>query len=286
MRCPFRSRVPPTPARGSRRSTARRRRLGCGPVRRWGARAASSSLCYQSADQLYEREVVDWLRHEVVAAGGERPLPVSRHDARADRDDRRRQAEHPDRTHRLEAAHTGQPDIHQDEVWRFVRDELVRGLTVRRELDVVGPLEDLHEEIAVELGVLHDQKSPSHRTYPGSVDARRSGPWSGSTRVKVDPSPSALSAVTSPPSIRARRREMVRPSPVPRRARVLVESAWWNSSKILSSSSTGIPTPVSETSTRRRPSIVSALTTIVPSSVYFTALLTKFSRICLSLSGS
>ena len=49
--------------------------------------------------------------------------------------------------------------------------------------------------------------------------------------VKVDPLPSSLSTVRSPPSRRARLRLMESPSPVPPYWRVVLVSACWNSLK-------------------------------------------------------
>ena len=102
------------------------------------------------SDQLDQAHVVDRLRDEVVAAGLDRALPVTRHDERADRDDRHLEARLADRAHRVEAAHPGQADVHQDQVGPLAGRELDRGLAVGRQREIVGPLEDLHQQVAVE----------------------------------------------------------------------------------------------------------------------------------------
>src|SRR5262249_16220816 len=136
--------------------------------------------------------------------------------------------------------------------------------------------EDLHEEIQVEVAVLDDEQPLRHLLSPTSSSGRSS--------VNVDPTPRRLSTVRSPPSPRAKRLEIASPSPVPRPARATGGAGRGNSSKIRPSSSDPIPTPVSETRILRRPSAAAARTAIEPSSVYFTALLSRLRRICLSLS--
>ena len=64
------------------------------------------------------------------------------------------------------------------------------------------------------------------------------------------PVPTSLRASMPPPIISARRRAMVRPSPVPPKRRVVDTSACVNASKIASRRSAGIPTPVSCTTQR------------------------------------
>src|SRR4029453_14314859 len=103
---------------------------------------------------------------------------------------------------------------------------------------LVGALEDLDEQLPVQLRVLHDQERlphpPASRLRGSSSVAPR-----GRASVKVDPTPRELSTVTPPPSVRASRREIVSPRPVPGRVGEAGPSARWNSSKILPSSSAG-----------------------------------------------
>ena len=74
----------------------------------------------------------------------------------------------------------------------------------------------------------------------------------GSRIVKVEPSPSLLSTVISPPIISQKRFVMARPRPVPPKLRVVLSSACENSSKTWSIFSGGIPMPVSETEMRNQ----------------------------------
>jgi len=66
----------------------------------------------------------------------------------------------------------------------------------------------------------------------------------------VEPLPSSLCTMISPPSAWARRCEMVSPSPVPPKLRVVLWSACENDSKIEPSLSCAIPMPVSDTAMR------------------------------------
>ena len=95
-----------------------------------------------------------------------------------------------------------------------------------------------------------------------------------------------LSTVMSPPIARASCRLMESPSPVPSAGRVRDLSPCTNGSKIESSNGARIPRPVSFTSIRKvRPSTAQR-TSIHPRSVNFTALESRFSMICSTLSRS
>src|SRR5262249_56374780 len=109
-----------------------------------------------------------------------------------------------------------------------------RSFAVTRDVEPVALFEDLDEQVTVEVAVLQDQQAFLHAAT-SCTDVK------GSSSVKVEPAPSRLATVTSPPSVRARRREIVSPRPVPRLDRVLTVSARWNSSKIRPSSSSAIP---------------------------------------------
>ena len=56
-----------------------------------------------------------------------------------------------------------------------------------------------------------------------------------------------------PPSMRASSLEIDSPSPVPPYLRLVVPSACWNASKIISSLPAGMPMPVSRTANASRP---------------------------------
>ena len=71
--------------------------------------------------------------------------------------------------------------------------------------------------------------------------------WSGTNRVKVEPSPGFERTCSSPPSRRAISRLIERPRPVPPYLRLVVPSACWNASKISFCLSSGMPMPVSVT---------------------------------------
>src|SRR5207253_3322934 len=82
--------------------------------------------------------------------------------------------------------------------------------------------------------------------YPISDVCCRSVSSSGSHTENVDPFPGSLTSVMLPPSARASRREIARPSPVPRALESVRGPALTcsNSSKMRSWSRTGTPIPV------------------------------------------
>ena len=91
-----------------------------------------------------------------------------------------------------------------------------------------------------------------------------------------------------PPIIATSRAEIVRPSPVPPKRRVVEPSAWLNASKISACLSRGMPMPVSRDRDVQR-LLVGRLrlaprrgTTTSPRSVNLTALPTRLTRICRS----
>ena len=102
----------------------------------------------------------------------------------------------------------------------------------------------------------------ARRRHRGCGSRVRSGgassAWrSGSRTVKVEPVPTALSTVMSPPMRRPSRRLIARPRPVPPYCRVLPLSTWRNSSKIssrqlLGDADAGVRTP-------RRPTVLAVL---------------------------
>lgn len=74
-----------------------------------------------------------------------------------------------------------------------------------------------------------------------------SGAGSGRWKWNRLPSPTSLSTRILPPMPTQRSREIARPRPVPPKRRVVDSSAWVKASKIVSSFSGGMPTPVSST---------------------------------------
>ena len=86
--------------------------------------------------------------------------------------------------------------------------------------------------------------------------ARRSA--SGSTSVKVLPSPGPLASRSSPPSSRVSSRLIDRPRPVPPYLRLVLPSACWNASKISCCLSGGMPMPVSLTANATLPGRLAA----------------------------
>ena len=104
-----------------------------------------------------------------------------------------------------------------------------------------------------------------------------SGGARGSSKARTDPRPSSLVAEMVPPCSSTSSRARDRPIPVPPNRRVLELSTWWNRSKIRSRSASGMPIPVSWTSTRRPSARSIRRTRTSPrSGVNFTALPSRF----------
>lgn len=95
--------------------------------------------------------------------------------------------------------------------------------------------------------------------------------------MKTLPEPNLESTVMSPPSALTSSRTSERPMPVPSNERALL-STRWKRSKMVSRSSSRMPTPLS--SIEKTPSfeLNRTLTTIVPATVYLKALLCADSR--------
>ena len=102
----------------------------------------------------------------------------------------------------------------------------------------------------------HDHEHAAPRGPPArgrAVDVRRPPPPAEPEGEGGPLSGLARTATTSPPMRRARLREIDRPSPVPPKRRVVLESACVNFSNMVSSRSGSIPMPVSTTEPRHRP---------------------------------
>ena len=85
-----------------------------------------------------------------------------------------------------------------------------------------------------------------------------------------------------PPSMRASSLEIDSPSPVPPYLRLVVPSACWNASKIISSFPAGMPMPVSRTAKATSPSTRPTCRVTPPVAVNFTALASRLRSTCWS----
>ena len=121
----------------------------------------------------------------------------------------------------------------------------------------------------------------------------------GNQSVKIDPAPTALRTLRSPPMSRASRRLIVRPKPEPSVERVWPVSTCTNGSKMTGKCSGGMPMPVSRTwkythfghsgkraSTSGSFVVPHSSATCPPRSVNFTALDRRLMRICRTRSSS
>ncbi len=106
------------------------------------------------------------------------------------------------------------------------------------------------------------------------------GASSATVNRNTDPPPGADSAVSSPPIMSARRRQIDRPRPVPPCVRAVEASAWANGSKTAASRSGAIPTPVSRTENASEPPSASTWTATEPASVNLTALVSRLASTC------
>src|SRR5204862_3746705 len=118
----------------------------------------------------------------------------------------------------IPAVDDGERQVHQDQIGPV---ELGLGhalFAVHGGDHVVAVLEELDEEVTLQRGVLHHENTLSRRRHACSSIAARSLAYAiGTLTVNVDPRPTALSTVMSPPRRRARWRLMDRPRPVPPR---------------------------------------------------------------------
>src|SRR4029077_16974626 len=186
-----------------------------------------------------------WLGDEGIASGIERALAVAGQGVAGQRNDGDVAGtgivlEAPGRFPAVEA---GQREIHDDDVGTQL-EGLVEGLVAI--LGLLHPQPRVREELDVDVpvvGIVVDEQDQQGvgRHRQSSLGAR------GMTSVKVEPSPSALRTVSSPPSIWVRRRQMASPRPAPVYWRVGESSAWRKSSKITSWSLGEMPMPLSAT---------------------------------------
>ena len=108
----------------------------------------------------------------------------------------------------------------------------------------------------------------------------------GKETVNVVPLPKSLVNEIDPPMSSARFLLMARPRPVPWCVLVLTSSIWLNTVNSLSKSSSLMPMPVSLIEISIWLPAMASVMMILPDSVNFAALLTRFMTICRSMTGS
>src|SRR2546427_3738277 len=141
----------------------------------------------------------------------------------------------------VEPRQLGELDVHEDEIGQLTLRHGDPLLAVHRLQEPVRrPAQQLPHDFPVVLVVLDVE-------YPPVAHARPPSACRGTVKKKVDPLPSSLSTQIRPPCISTSRFVMLSPSPVPPYSRVIAASTWRNSAKTFSTSSLGIPIPVSAT---------------------------------------
>src|SRR6266850_170266 len=149
----------------------------------------------------------------------------------------------PEQTGRVEARQLGQLDVHEDEIGQLALRHREPLLTVGGLQQPVGrPAQQLPHDLPIVFVVLDVEHRPVLHAGPPSA-------CSGTVKKNVEPRPSSLSTPMRPPCSSTSRFVMLSPSPVPPYSRVIVVSTWRNSAKMFSTSSLGMPIPVSATRT-------------------------------------
>src|SRR6266498_2273732 len=142
---------------------------------------------------------------------------------------------------RIEAGHLGQLYVHEYEIRQFLLRQGHAALAVHRlDQTIRGTAEQLPHDLPVVL-VVFDIKDRLLAHTPSSFVR------SGTAKKNVQPFPISLSTQMRPPCISTNFFVMLSPRPVPPNSRVTVASTCRNSAKTFSSSSCGIPMPVSTT---------------------------------------
>src|SRR5512140_343769 len=189
---------------------------------------------------------------------------------------------------RRPAVHQRKRHVHQDHVRPGLLGALQRLQAVGGDVDVEAlVLEELLVHLARVFVVLDDQDlrlASLHRlrrVLPGAHRRSPSG-CTGSCKVNVDPFPSSLFNVMPPPRSSASLREIDSPRPAPPYLRDSESSSCVKSSNTRACWSAAMPIPVSATAIDSRPERRSccADSCTPPSWVNFTALPTRFTRIC------
>src|SRR6266850_2424100 len=178
----------------------------------------------------------------------------------------------PEQAGRVESRQLGQLDVHEDEIGQLALRHREPLLTVGGLQQPVGrPAQQLSHDLPIVFVVLDMEHRPVLHAGPPSA-------CSGTVKKNVEPRPSSLSTPMRPPCSSTSRFVMLSPSPVPPYSRVIVVSTWRNSAKMFSTSSLGMPIPVSTT---RNVSQSSARLTSIstrPWRVNLSALPARFSR--------
>src|SRR5437773_7133576 len=174
----------------------------------------------------------------------------------------------------VEPRQLGQLDVHEDEVGQLALRHGDPLLAVRRLQQLVGrPAQQLSHDLPVVLVVLDVE-------HPQAAHAPPPSACKGTVKKKVDPLPSSLSTQIRPPCISTSRFVMLSPRPVPPNSRVIAASTWRNSANTFSTSSLGMPMPVSLTRyTSQSPSSRTSISTR-PWRVNLSALPARFMRHC------
>src|SRR5215469_9339372 len=217
------------------------------------------------------------LRHVVVAPGEPRLLLVTTQRVGRDHDDgdRLEIGIGLDTPRRLVAVEQRQLDIHEDQVGAARLRGCHRVLAVLGFDQVeAGPGEQIMQDPSVVLLVLDHENALLHVPSVSAVAL------TGRLTENVAPAPGLDSTEMLPPCISMIRLAIARPSPLPPLVLVAELSAWWNSSKILTCSPSGIPGPVSHTATLNEPLRARALIATSPLSVNLIALPTRLSSTC------
>src|SRR5438034_4990760 len=211
------------------------------------------------------------------ASGHGTPVVAPQRERRHDHDRNiRRAGIGPEPAGGVEPRQLRQLDIHEDEVGQLALRHGDPLLAIRRLQQPVGrPAQQLPDDLPVVLVVLDVEHRPLVHPRPPSA-------CRGTVKKKVDPLPSSLSTQMRPPCSSTRRFVMLSPSPVPPSSRVIAASTWRNSAKTFSTSSLGMPIPVSLTRyTSDSPSRRTSMSTR-PCRVNFSALPARFMRHCVS----
>src|SRR5262249_16683354 len=149
---------------------------------------------------------------------------------------------------RVEPRQLRQLDVHQDEIGQLAPGHGEPLLAVGcLQQTVSRPAQELSHDLPIVFVVLDVEHCPVLHAGPPSA-------CSGTVKKNVEPRPTSLSTPMRPPCISTSRFVMLSPSPVPPYSRVMVVSTWRNSAKMFSTSSLGMPMPVSTTLNVSHPS--------------------------------
>src|SRR5262245_17734669 len=219
---------------------------------------------------------IEGLAEVVVGADVEPALQVGVLGARGEQDDRHAASRlvHAETARELEAVQLGHHHVEHRQVGPLVARERERLLAVSGEDHrVARPLQpegDQREDVLVVVGREDDRPLPLDRLIGHRAAASASSERMGRSIVKVVPCPTRLATETVPPCASAIVFTIWRPSPVPRAALPVEARKKRSKSRVISPS--GIPTPVSLTSTRTlSPRGATSSDTTPPSGVNLTA---------------